>query len=204
MLADLPAPDRLRILTAVTETFVARGYAATTVAHLQTEIDPLAFDLLFEDTEDCFLQVYDQLIDQATGLISAALSAQDAWPQRLADGLAAVLELIEANPTAARFLLLVSQTATPEVTAHHMATITSLARFMLEGRALSDDAIPPILDSALPGGVAYILGSHLSTRPSEPIADLYPELLRILLLPYLGDTATTAFLATRPTGAPHA
>jgi AcrR family transcriptional regulator len=204
-LADLPPQDRLCIATAAVDVFVAHGYAGTTAAHLQTQIDPALFDALFADTEDCFLQVYDHLVDQATAHLAAAVSAEnDTWPQRLADGLTAVFELIEANPSTARFLLVESQLATPDITARHYATIQACGRFMGEGRDLTSPPPLPLLDTVLPGGVASILAEHLSSHPDRPLTDLYADLLQILLLPYLGKTQTTAFLITRPTGAPHA
>lgn len=198
ILSELPPQDRLRVLTAATEVFTTHGYAGTTLAHLYAQIDPTAFELLFEDAEDRFLQVYDALVDQAAGLISDALSADSAWPERLADALSAVFDLIAANASSARLVLVEARAATPTVMAHHLATLDALSRFMHEGRSFSDNDIPPIVDTVIPAGVAHLLSARLYARPTDPIDDLYPEMLRILLLPYLGDAGTTAFLSTRP------
>src|SRR5262249_23102809 len=46
-LSDLPPQERLRILTAALDVFAAHGYAGTTTAHLQAQIDPEAFNALF-------------------------------------------------------------------------------------------------------------------------------------------------------------
>jgi hypothetical protein len=203
-LADLPPAEQLRVLSAAIETFATHGYDGTTLAHLQTQIDPSVFDALFVDTEDCFLDVYVHLIAQATEVVTGAVSREAGWPERLAAGLCAVCELIEANPSAARLVLVESQIASAPVLGHFMYTIRSIAPFMSEGRALSEASLPPIVDTALIGGAAQILATHLQDHRAEPLTDLYRELLEVLLYPYLGVAGTKAFMASRPKGAPYA
>jgi AcrR family transcriptional regulator len=203
-LADLSPSDRLRVLAATTETFIAEGYAATTAQHLQAQIEPPVFDALFEGKEDCFLQTYDYLIAEARTAIAASVPTQDRWPKRLAAALSALLDLIDTHNASAQLVLVLAPSASPAAVMHHMKTIGRLTPFMEEGRALAeaDAMIPHLVDSAYPGGVAFTLGRHLLHGEGRPAAEVHTELLRFLLLPYLGDRETEDFLAAQKSGNP--
>ena len=83
----LPASERLRVLGAATEVFVAEGYCATTTEQLQLRIYPRIFDSYFTDKEDCFLRVFDHLTGRAREAIVASAPIGDPWPRRLARSL---------------------------------------------------------------------------------------------------------------------
>lgn len=191
--------DRRRLLSALVEPFVTDGYRATSVERIcrASGIDLRLFNHLFTSTEDCFLQAYDELLGEVGRLLAASLPSEGTWPERLAAGLTRALELIDESPTSARLVLVEAQRATPTIAAHHLATIEQLVPFMREGRVFSASYIPPLLDSTLLFGVAYTLGLQLTEHPRQPVAGLRPELLRLLLLPYLGDKRTADFIANR-------
>lgn len=191
----LPAPERLRILGAATEVFVADGYSATTTEQLQLRIYPRLFDSHFTGKEDCFLQVFDHLTARAREAIAAAAPIEDPWPRRLAAGLRTLLELIDADPAAARLALIESQGATCTVANRFYETVDSVAAFMREGRVLAGGEIPDLFDSVLPGGVASALVAHLGAGPEAPVSGLHGDLLRVLLGYYRGSPEVAEFLA---------
>lgn len=192
----LPARDRLRVLAVATEVFVGEGYRATTVDQLRLRIYPRLFDWLFTDKEDCFLQVFDHHIARARQAVSASAPNGDAWPRRLAAGLWALLELIDAEPAAARLVLVESQLATPAAARRYYETVSSISPFMGEGRLLADGSPPPMADSALPGGLASTLETHLSRGGEAPVSDLHGELLRVLLFQYRANPEVDRFLTS--------
>lgn len=191
----LPARDRLRVLAATTAVFAGEGYRATTADQLQLRIYPRVFDSLFTGKEDCFLQVFDHHIARAREAIAASASNGDAWPRRLAAGLRALLELIEAEPVAARLVLVESQLATPAITRRYYETVGSVSPFMREGRPAAHGGPPSIADSVLPGGVASTLATHLSVHGEAPVSHLHGELLQLLLSPYQANPEVDRFLS---------
>jgi hypothetical protein len=202
-----PSADRLSpgegsirrgALLAYVEVFTVCGYKRTEVADLVAAyptIDDLAFCSYFADKETCFLRAYDLLVAEAIDRIAIPTSAHGPWPARLAAGLHRLLELIDANPAAARLVLVESQFAGEAALRRYMATLKNLAAFMCGGRrcVATTEHPPPILDSVLPAGVASAL--RLQLLRGEPAASLYAELLALLLQPYLGETETASALA---------
>lgn len=195
-LSDLPEPERLRLLTVLVEAFATSGYPATEVDYLRALVGREAFDALFEGKENCFLQVYDQTVALGADLLSERVPDGAPWPERLARGVSAVFELIALNPSAARLLLVEARAATRAVEERHFETLARFGPFMREGRNRSDLGAPPFVDSAYPAGVAWVLGGHL--RAGQPVAELFPELLRLLSLAYFDNPQADEFVAAQP------
>ena len=195
-----PDPTRDRILTAAIELFAVQGYAATTEDKLlaAAELGPTAFRVHFADTEQCFLAAYDLATATARHRLLASVPRHLSWPERLAAGLRTLLELIDANAAASRLVLVQSQCAGEAALERYTATLESFAPFMREGRECSTapEHLPPIVDTMLPGGVAFSLRRQLLR--GEAVGTLYPDLLRFLLLPYRGEAETAACLADSP------
>jgi AcrR family transcriptional regulator len=196
---DLGPEDRRRLFAALSATFAARGYGGTEWRHLveASGIAEVGFGTLFADCEDCFAQAYDHAIDSAREVILGSAPASSSWPVRLAAGLRSALVLIDSHPAEARLVLLEACAATRAIMGHHMATIDSLAPFFAEAReATPEESRPPkLLDTILPGAIAYMLAHHLRYRSEQPLISLYSEALHLLALPYLGDDATASFVA---------
>ncbi len=186
-LAGLAGPERLRLLGALTETFVTEQYRATDVELLRARAHPLDFDALFAGKEDCFCQLFDGFVAEARETIVASDRPEDPWPRRLAAGLWSLLSLIDARPSAARLVLVGGEAATPAIFRRFVETIEALAPFMREGRFTAEHEMPEITDTFLPGGVAALLTRHLRAGSEEPASDLYQPILRFLLTYYLAD-----------------
>jgi hypothetical protein len=195
---DLDPHDRRRALIAVTDVF-SRGYAQATRPELvhASGLDPVTFDALFADPEDCFLQAYGYAIASAREPILGSFPPNSSWPVRLAAGLRTAIGMIDAHPAEASLVLIEAQRASAATSARHLATIESLAPFFEEGRALAsaDPRLPEMLDMTLPAGIACMLASNLKSHPHEPAIRLYPEALRFGLLPYLGDRKAASFVS---------
>jgi AcrR family transcriptional regulator len=206
-------PARSRLLSVAIEVFAERGFHNTGVAHILAAppLNSHDFDAHFAGTEDCFLQAYDAVVGEATEKIVAAASIERCWPERLAAGLGALFDLFDEQPSAARLVFVEAPFAGEAAHARFLATVKRSAVFMRGGRAYAGPewVVPPVVDTALPAGVAYMLRFHLTREPEESLARLYAEGLRLLLLPYLGESATAnvaaaaqAAYATRGTGCP--
>jgi AcrR family transcriptional regulator len=191
------ARQRRPLLSAAVEVFAERGYPATSVDHLleAMALGRTAFRHRFVSKERCFLAAYDHIVAVAHGRLAATMAGARPWPQRVAAGLWTVLELTDANPASARLVLVESQFAGDAALDRYTATVDSLTPLMREGRQLpsASEQLPPLIDSVLPAGVAFSLRCQLLRR--GPVRDLYNELLRFLLLPYLGEAQTAAHLA---------
>jgi AcrR family transcriptional regulator len=195
------ASARSRLLGVAIEVFAGRGYHHTEIDHIldAARLNSHDFDEHFAGKEDCFLQAYDHVVAEATKRIVAAASTERCWPDQLAAGLRALFELFDEQPAAARLVFVEAPVSGEPAHARFLATVKCGGAFMREGRAYAgpDWVVPPVVDTALPAGVAYMLRFHLTREPQEPLARLYAEGLRVLLLPYLGEPATANVIAAR-------
>jgi len=197
---------RGRVLDAAVEVFAKRGYQATTVDHLVAagRIAVGSFYALFDGKEDCFLAAYDRTLAEARDRIAAALPAGAPWPEQVCAALRALLALIAAEPFRARLVLAESQTAGAAALERHEALLADLAQVLRCGRSLSPrpEELPPTLEEAIVGGVAWLLHQRLVMAELKGIEELFPELALIVLEPYLGEAETSALIATAGAQAP--
>jgi AcrR family transcriptional regulator len=99
--------QRERLLTAVAECVADVGYEATTVAMVSARAGVSKSDYYqrFENKDECFATAYDDNMKKLRERISAACESNKDWPLRVRDGLAALLDFLEAEPERARLLL---------------------------------------------------------------------------------------------------
>jgi AcrR family transcriptional regulator len=189
--------QRDRVLVAAVEVFAKRGYRGTTVSHLvaAAKVGINSFYGLFGGKEDCFLAAYDRVVGESRERILAAAPAQ-AWPERIVAALRAMLELIEEEPLAARLALVVVHTAGATARARHERDLDEVAAALRGGRELSpvSDELPAALEYATVGGLAWLLQQRIAIGEAADIARLLPEVLEIVVEPYLGEQATAELI----------
>lgn len=190
------AHQRDHILAASTPVFAERGYHATTVEDIITaaHVGVGSFYALLDGKEDCFLRACDQILATVPERLASALSPEADWPTQVRAGLAAAIELIEAEPSQARLLLVEAQTAGPAGLERHQALIERAASFLRQGRALTPfgSQLPESLELTLASGVAWLLGQRAGLTQDGSLAGLREEVATFLLGPYLGREAAEA------------
>lgn len=188
--------QRGRVLAAAVEVFAKRGYQGTTVDHIVSaaHIGVGSFYSLFSGKEECFLATYDRVAADGRDRILAAIPADAPWPQQLAAALRALLELVEAEPFAARIALVEVQTAGSTALAHHERNLDEAANLLRAGREHSPvrDELPATLEFATVGGLTWFLQQRISLGETGNATRLLPEVLEIVAEPYLGERATAA------------
>lgn len=202
----MEAHQRERVLDAATEVFAKRGYQGTTVDHIVSaaQVGVGSFYNLFDGKEDCFIQVYDRVVADARERIAAAIPAEAAWVEQVLAALQALLELTAEQPFQARIALAEVQTAGPTALARYEETLDSVIPLLRRGRAFSPLAaeLPPTLEEATVGGIAWLLHQRLVMGEVKGIEALLPELVEIAVEPYVGEDEVTGLLAGM--GAPNA
>jgi AcrR family transcriptional regulator len=207
-----PSPQRERVLDAVERLAAERGLAGATIEAIvkAAGVSSVTFYELFEGREECFVAAFDRAVDAAAAELAGAVSPDRAeaiagdgaggeltWPERIATGLRALIELIAANPGRARLCLVEAQTGGPQLSARFEATLDRVAAQLREGRALetAPAELPATHEEATAGALAWLLREGLERGGEEAPAALYPELIDIALAPYLegdGRAETTA------------
>ncbi len=183
--------QRRNVLKAATEVFAKRGYPGTTVDHiiLAAKIGYATFYELFDGKEDCLLAVYERIVADFWQRIAAGVPAQAPWAEQVCAALRVALEAIGETPQAARVALVEVQTAGSEALASYERTHDRIVPLLRRGREGSPYAeqLPDTLEEATIGGVAWLLHQRLVRGGVETIDEVYPELVQIVIGPYLGE-----------------
>lgn len=194
--------QRANVLDVATEVFARRGYPATTVDHLiaAARISYSSFYELFSGKQDCLLQAYARVVADFWERIAAAVPPQAPWPEQACAALRTALEAVTASPQAARVALVEVQTAGPEALAAYERTHDRIVALLLPGRRFSADPaqLPPTLEEATIGGVAWLVHQRLVMGEAGTIEEIYPEVVQIVLGPYLGEAEAARLAAARP------
>ncbi len=153
------ARQRERVLEAMLKVAAAKGYEATTVADVVevAGVSEQAFAEMFEGKEACFLEAYDAVFDVLVAHVGSAFEAAagEPWPERIAAGLGALVELLAAEADIARIAMVEVTAAGDDARARYRAALGRFTPFLEEGRAYSSQGrscppTPPASRSAAP------------------------------------------------------
>jgi AcrR family transcriptional regulator len=189
---------REQVLERMTDVFAKRGYQAATVDHLIAggKISMGGFYKEFDGKEDCFVAVYDRVMDELGERLAEALPAGADWGTRGAIGFRTVVEFAAEKPLAARVVLLEAQTGGADALGRYTRTLGDIAGFLRAGRAEGDAAaaLPASFEEATASGLAWLLQSRLAKERIEDPGELWPRMAKMALEPYLGGTRADQIL----------
>lgn len=191
---------RQRVLAALTDVFAKRGYQAATVENLiaGARISMGGFYKFFAGKEDCFVQVYDRVVALALERVRLAVPAGVDWTSQAAIGTRALVEFAAEQPLAAKIVVLEAQTGGPAALEHYSATVRAAAAFLHRGRdeGKIGRRLPENFEDSTVGGLVWLLQTRLAKGALGDPGELYPQIAKVVLEPYLG-AATTERLVRR-------
>jgi AcrR family transcriptional regulator len=170
----------------------AKGYEATTVDDV-VEVAGLShesFDEMFVSKEECFLEAYDAVIDVLVAHVTSAFesAAGEPWPERIAAGLGALVELLAAEADIARMAMVEVTAAGDEARARYRAALARFTPFLEEGRDYSrqSDDLPPDTARFAIGGATSMIFDEIRAGRGPELQRMLPDLVFAVLMPYLG------------------
>jgi AcrR family transcriptional regulator len=191
--------DRLAagIIAAVSEF----GYHETTITQIAAAagVSRRTFYSYFDSKEECFFATFDQITDHLCDAARHAAAGQDEWPAQVAAKIAAVLEVFSTNPQLARFTLATPPRAGGEVTAYYRRALDGALAELTDGLPGGTEAQrpAPAVQQSLIGGAVALIVRKLESGDGERIRDLLPDLVELLLAPFIGRAAALE-VAGRP------
>ncbi|MFL5902151.1 MAG: TetR/AcrR family transcriptional regulator [Solirubrobacterales bacterium] len=182
-----------RLLDAAVNVVAEKGYGATTVADLTKEagVSRTTFYEHFDDKEACFLAAYDTAADVLARRIAAAFETQEAWPDRVRAGLAALLESLAGEPQIARMALVDVGSAGPQAQRRYRAALQRMTPFFEEGRDFAPGGrrLPANTSRMAVGAVTGLVSEEIEAGRADRLPEMLPEILFATLVPYLGPAA---------------
>lgn len=190
--AQVEEIQRARLLSAMVAVASERGLVDATVARVvaRAGVSRRTFYELFEDREACFLAALDEAIARVSRDVLAAYDPGAKWLERLRTGLTALLAFFDAEPGAARLLIVGSLGAGPRALERRKRTLAPVTAVVAEGAEAGRGAkeLPPLMVEGLVGGAISVVHARLLER-DERLMELAKPLVSMIVLPYLGPAA---------------
>jgi len=187
--------ERERLLEAMVRVAAAKGYEATTVDDVieAAAVSREAFDAMFPSREACFLESYDAVIDVLVAHVSTAFESAvgQPWPDRIAIGLRALVDLLATEHEIARMAMIEVTAVGEEARIRYRAALGRFTYFLEEGRSASPQADELPADTArfAIGGATSMIFDEVRAGRGPELRRLLPDLLFAVLMPYIGPEA---------------
>jgi AcrR family transcriptional regulator len=182
--------QRARIIAALAEETMARGYRAVTVADIvrRAGIARNTFYDNFSSKEDCFLATQDYAVEESVQRVIDAAAGADDWEVRLAAGLGAFLRYVSDEPALARTCIVEALSAGDAAQERHERSLQVFVPLLRRGREDSPygDDLPETLEESIVGGIFWVIYQRLVLGEAERIEALLPDLVDFALTPYIG------------------
>lgn len=187
--------QRERLREAMIRVAAAKGYEATTVTDVieVAGVSRATFFEMFEDKQACFLEAYDAVIDVLIAHVTSAFEAAEGepWPDRIAAGLGAMVELLAAEADIARMAMVEVTAAGDDARERYRAALARFTPFLEEGRAYSGQGgeLPPDTARFAIGGATSMIFDEIRAGRGPELERILPDLVFAVLMPYLGPEA---------------
>jgi AcrR family transcriptional regulator len=197
--------QRTRILAATIDVCAERGAAGVTVVEVVERacLSRRTFYELFRDVSECMVAAFDHCVQTAAERVLPAYGPSvrtlkgTGWRERVRAGLVATLAFLDEEPAMARVLLVESLAAGPEIVARRARVVAQLAGALEAGREEAGGraaGLPDLLGEWTAGAALSILRTRLAAARKGKLFSLAPQLMSLIVLPYLGPAAARAEL----------
>ena len=194
--------QRARIIAALAEETAAKGYRAVTVADIvrRAGIARNTFYDNFSSKEDCFLAAQDYAVQEALRRVVEAAGKVESWPARVRAGLASFLASVAAEPALARTCFVEALSAGPAAVERYEQSLQEFIPLFKIGRKVSPhgEELPETLEETITGGVFWVIYQRIIAGETERIETILPELLELVLTPYVGAETAKRMAAEEP------
>lgn len=123
-----------------------------------------------------------------------ACQGERVWPAKVAAAVSAAVEFAIAEPERARMLTIESLIHQPDGGQRYVRMLEHFAE-LLRAEAPQDRRRPKSTEQALVGGVGRVLADGLRSGDAEALRGSVPELVELLLVPYVGRSEARSWAA---------
>lgn len=182
-----------RLLTAFVELLNSRKLQEVRIGEIckRAGVSRRTFYDIFDSQEACFLAALDWSLEWLSVEMRDTHTPNAAWQERIRASVTSLLELLDANPSVARMWVIQTLRGGTKVLARRAAVIETLANVIDEGRLATKTTAgpPPLTARGIVGGALSVIHTHLIDHPDRPLIQLTPQLMAMIVHPYLGAKA---------------
>lgn len=185
--------QRSRLLAAAVRAVEELGYTQATVAHItrRARVSRRTFYELFSNREECLIAALESVLDSIRGEIEAAGLGGLSWRERVRGGLWVILSFFDREPVLARVCVVQALRGSQAVLERREQVLAGLALVVDQGRLEGSRGgeCPPLTAEGLVGAAFSLVYARLLRRDSQPLTGLVPDLMGMIVLPYMGPAA---------------
>ena len=186
------ANQRERLLHAATEALAEHGYSGLKVDQVieGASVSRATFYEQFADKHDVALAAHAAAFERLRQEIVIACGAHSDWPAGVAAAVGAALDFTVESPAQASLVLISSPTAAdPRLGRHWLVVHQHLAGLLRDGRERMQGRPAPLelTEDAAIGAAVSVVSARLIAGELDQIPALKPELVQLILTPYLGS-----------------
>lgn len=182
--------QRRRLLQGVARALAARGYAEMSVEHVLTEagLSRSIFYAHFGNKREAVLATHEWVLERLAGAVTRACAVRGEWSEKVKAGVAAGMAEAIREPEGMHLLLLDQLAAEPQLVDRVLDAYDFLARLLRNGREQSahGPGLPALTERMLVGAATSVVGMRLARGRAEDLRQLEPQLVQLLLMPYVG------------------
>ena len=178
--------QRDRIVESVIEVVSESGYMGLTVRGVieRAGVSRRTFYEHFSNKQDVFLAVYDVVVERLASDVRLAYASGRTYPQQVAFGLETFLGRLAAFPALAHVCIVQVLAAGPDALARRAHALEPFCDLMRPEEG--SRRVPPLAVEVAVGGIYEIVGAHVSRGEAHLLPGLGPELLEVMLIPFVG------------------
>ncbi len=185
--------QRARLLAGAVGAIDEHGYAHTTVGQIaaRARVSRRTFYELFADREACLAALCEEVVGLIEGELAAAGLGGLPWRERVRGGLGAILAFFDREPALARVCVIQVLRGGPRMLERRDQVLARLAAVLDDGRGegARGAGCTALTAEGLVGAAFGIVYARLLRGAYEPLVCLLPELMGMIVLPYLGPAA---------------
>jgi AcrR family transcriptional regulator len=192
--------QRERLLASLAECLEEGGYDGTTVSTIgkRAGVSKSDFYKQFESKDACFVAAYDDAVERIRERVLAACDEAGDWATGVLAGLAALLDLLAAEPAQAGLVLVEGLRAGRGVYDRYQVALQSFVPYLRDGAPAPAGGEPPeATDEAIVGGIASLLARRVLAGETAKLDEFLPEIAEFALTPYVGAAEARRIISER-------
>jgi AcrR family transcriptional regulator len=182
--------QRTRLIFAMAEVTMAKGYANTTVEDITTRarVTKPVFYRYFTDKQHAFLEAQQYPTQFILDRCAEAYYAAAEWPERLWRMLTVLIRLIASNPAVSHLRLVECYAAGPVASRRAEEITRAFTIFLEEGYhyGAKPGKLPRLSLQAITGAIFEIVQRHVAQGECEELPRHLPQLAYVALAPFIG------------------
>ena len=176
-----------------------KGYNATTTEDIvkRARVDSRHFYAMFADKQEAFMAVHELGFQRVMEVTATAFFSGSTWPERNWEAGRAFTQFLENNPLVTNVGFVEAYAVGPGAVQRVEDSHTAFAMLLQEGYQHVSDAVRPpprlVLEATITT-IFEVVYHHARTNGKARLSRLLPHFTFLVLSPFLGPTASNAFI----------